>query len=1041
MLGRYNPPGPLNLMAARIAKFTSARILLPAAVGCIGAYYFRRAIVKAFFRGWCSGAIGPYPTSCNDPRNLLSYLNRWLINVTRKTLRMDLYPAEALLELNPSRNGDNGHPISGSVRDAARLTIQSVVTSSGHDKFEFSPARQSRTERSAHQHYAVADLDRMSSADSIHQKHIVTGIDVDYYAVDPSVLLGHLNPTLFYTFNPVAVAGADGECRFTIRDNVVEYVVPGGGRWCHSVWDWCAAGEFLEVPLCYSVLHRIARLIGLRQIVYHKVAHFRPWPNAPHRALIMTIPQSTVWMFPSLPHDMHARKLERVKYADEAKPGWNRMIIPRDGRFLVNFGRMGEQATAEIPLGTFEELMGTKNNQSVTTRMVSLGINDMHTRMLVNQYHAGVTSNPATLAEIMRPIKPIVHWPVAITADVKPPSYRQYAAPLVSDCNMVPLIKRWEALSVSIDTRVTYVKNATQPPLWMAGMADRWVRMLVPEAGLGVPLSYEQAREELDKPSQILAVSQIWDTLDVESKTYIEAFLKNEACMKPARIISSYSDAKYLLSISRFTIAFRKKVLANSVNQHWFMPGKTPVELADCVCDYVKKVGEPMEGDYANLDGTVSEWIQRNVMLAPYFRYYAPEYHDELRRDTNPLVRNPARAKSFGFAYDAGPGVKSGGANTCDGNCMLLCFLMFVSILKTCPQVTDEEAWLLLGLCFGDDSLFDEMFGHWFKKLSRMLGLNLKIETYDKANGVCFLSRVFPDPETTTTSFQDPLRTWRKLHITARDPNVDLNDAAMDRCTGYSVIDSLTPVTSNYVNMVIRHVAPLTTANRLLRKDANREKPYWSYSTFENSWPQKMEDISLMRKVIAHRTSTTEATLLALEAKLDACGDIWSDSITIDRDEFDLPYKQTVLPDGTITADVDPVEVENERQRIESRNPAGITRESRADVDAGNEQATTSGTGGNRRSRGTGSTRISGIPTRNIQQNGTRNNQSSRQATRGQGPPGRTATGTTNNNIGRGAARNTRGNNGRGRSATTNRRSGDGGATNPSGSSGVQPIS
>jgi len=479
-------------------------------------------------------------------------------------------------------------------------------------------------------------------------------------------------------------------------------------------------------------------------------------------------------------------------------------------------------------------------------------------------------------------------------------SAREYSSPLISNANLMPQKKRWEALGDSLEARVHLVRNTKKPNARIQGYANEFVKLVVPIVGEGIPFDLDTTAEMLDKPSQKIFMKQVWESMDSRERRLIEGFLKNEPTNKAGRIISSFADFSFIWKFSCFTLAFRNAVLHSEENSGWFCPGLTPRQIADKVVEYVGTVEEPCEGDFSNFDGLVSDYLQRHVINACYLRFFHAKHHDELRQYLNMLISCPARAKLFHFRYDAGVGVKSGSPTTCDGNSILNAFLQYCSIRMTDNELEPAMAFRLIGLAFGDDSLFDRRFSRNFAKVAKMVGMDLKIEYYQREKGLTFLARVFIDPYTTNSTIQDPLRTWRKLHITTRDPSIPLADAAIDRVDGYLIIDAITPITSDYCEMIKRVYTPQCNDHqkRLARKSVDREKSYWSNDT-ENKWPQALQDIELMFKVISARVGLDQADLRELQHKLRTSNSAWFSTQELDEDS---PYKGTLDPDGQIPA-------------------------------------------------------------------------------------------------------------------------------------------
>jgi len=779
-------------------------------------------------------------------------------------------------------------------------------------KFELSPAKVSVTKANLvgsnvamhHQHYAVGDLHAPVANDEIRKSDVIVGIDVDYYT-DPHRLLASGQPAVFYTFNPQSVSGLDGDCTFRIIDDVVTYEVSGGASWQHQVWDWCVAGEFLESTVPPNNLwHNILSWVGLEKVVYHKVVHSRPWEQQPNRCLVWCLPTNSIWRIRWLPNKLSARKLQRVKYSDPKKTAYNRIVYQDSiGQVMTSFGRKGEDTSVVLPIAHFEALAGLSTPQSVQTRLLNFGYTgDKHavTNTLVCQYYLGTVVGGQNATRLSKSV-PAPHWPLGAKVDVPELSCRAYGAPIVADCNMMPMTRRWEVLSDSLEKRVFQVSNHKVPTPQIQRFATEFVSLVVPEhlASRGVPLSVEDAALMLSKPSQVLAVRRIWETLDVPHRRLIEAFVKNEPVMKAGRIVSTFPDARFLLMFSRFTLAFREEVLHSEINGHWFCPGGTPAEIADKVVNYVRGVTSPIEGDFSNFDGTVSSWLQRHVMNAVYHRYFGSEWRAELLTYTDMLISCPARAKKFGFQYDAGVGVKSGSPTTCDLNTVLNAFIQYCAVRKTKPDLEPVIAFQEIGLAFGDDSLFDKTYKNRFTQTATQLGMDLKIEPEQPERGISFLARVYPDPWKTNTSFQDPLRTWRKLHITSRNPLVPLADAAVDRVTGYLVTDPFTPVTSNYCNMIVRAYTDTVSTVEVRAERACHlgEKPFWL--TTGGSWPQAADDVELMLECISLRTEIAIEDLRTVMRELDSTTDVYQ-LIGFDRRFQYGNYAGTILPDGTV---------------------------------------------------------------------------------------------------------------------------------------------
>nr|QYF49957.1 MAG: RNA-dependent RNA polymerase [Sichuan forest noda-like virus 4] len=879
------------------------------------------AVISCFAMRWMRKYVdSPY---ANAEAYLLSrVMQRMIIDKTRKNIDISWFPMNSITNFRPTRLADNGHKVSGAVRDAARVAIHSAVIAAGLKICEVSPTKISDCEGAIHQHYAVGDLKRPVDMKVPNEKDVIVGVDVDYYINDLSKILGYGNATIFHSFNPTSVAGSDGDSNFRIMDGLVHYDVSGGGLWKHPVWNWCRFGEYMRVEAKNGgVVGWLLSWIGVKKHYYYKIMHSRPWKDCQHRVLVWLLPEASAWQFTWMACDLHAEEMKRVDYSDRKKPGWNRLVATVGNELRVSIGRNGEDAFVNMEKSTFDTLMGLTTPQSVASRMIQLDIKSPLVIALMSQYHGGkIGLDGLETPRLGRPIVPIVHWPVSSQCDEVQCSARAYSSPIVDMPNMMPQVRKYEALSQSLEERVTYVANGKLPSDKIRYLAEEFVKLVVPECGAGVPYELEETLSMLTKPSQKIMIDQVLETMDMDVRKLIEAFLKNEATNKAGRIISSFPDARFLVRFSAFTLKFRDEVLHNELNKKWFCPGLTPYEIAGKVRDYVGVVGTPIEGDFSNFDGTVSRWCQEHVMNAVYLRFFNGEYTRELKTFTDMLISCPARAKNFQFRYNAGTGVKSGSPTTCDLNTVLNAFMQYAAVRLTCPETEQWLAYNQIGLAFGDDSLFALEYSKQFERVAAELGMKLVVEKYDPLMGLTFLARVYPDPYTTSTSFQDPLRTLRKLHLTTRDPNIPLADAALDRVEGYLVTDQLSPVVGSYCKMVKRLTKDEDVEKRLSRKSVNKEKPYWV--TGDGSWPQNPADLDLMFDVAAARLGINVAVLRTVDEQFKTLESLWFTPITLEEES---PHKSTVDVKGEgVSVNMDNRLIENECKSTIERS-SGVT--------------------------------------------------------------------------------------------------------------------
>ena len=157
---------------------------------------------------------------------------RAVIDMTKTPIGARFYPLDSLRTVTPRRAVDNGHAVSGAVRDAARRLINESIEAVGGSKFELNLNPNSTTGARNHFHFAVGDLAQDFRNDKPADDAYIVGIDVDYYVTEPDVLLEHMRPVVLHTFNPKKVSGFDADSPFTINNNLVITKSAAGPHGC-----------------------------------------------------------------------------------------------------------------------------------------------------------------------------------------------------------------------------------------------------------------------------------------------------------------------------------------------------------------------------------------------------------------------------------------------------------------------------------------------------------------------------------------------------------------------------------------------------------------------------------------------------------------------------------------------------------------------------------------------------------------------------------------------------------------------------------------
>jgi len=852
--------------------------------------------------------------SLYDPERetgLLMSVQRALLDKTVVTFDTTLYPLDGFQEPNDRRT-DNGHALSGALRDSARELVEHHLMAKGLVKHEINPSTYASPDTMHHMHVAPGDLGRRHQVDPVPPGSVIVAFDVDHFLPDVSVLLEHMNPIILYTFNPITVSGNDGDCHFTIVDNTVSYAVGGGGLWQHKVHDWCRAGEYVESAIrptggLSGLWQGLMSVFGIVKIGVHKIHHARPWKNAKDRALVWTIPCYTYWRIDFVPSILRGvRSIGRVDFKDKLASGWNRIeFVDSEGTMQVSLGREGEQLSTKIARKDLDVILYQSSAQAVATTLMSLGYreekNASAMRHITQYFMATRSAGPPGMAGLQgeaglsalssvrsQQLKATTNvkgfWPVSCISDPSEAKVnaRAFAAPILADTALAPVLSDAGVMAETIVRRVRVVVN-TQEPTGAKGerfkkFIREFVEFVVPVAHQLEPMTNDEVLDALDKPRQKALVEGVLDSLSGQPSGEIRSFIKNEATNKTPRLISGFKDIRFVAHVSKYAIKVTKDVL--KVNCPWYFSASTPTEIANGVASYFKvNHGQVCETDFSNMDGTISPWLSYNVLGAVMKRAFKIEHHSDIQRIMTSLVTASAKSKRFGFSYDAGPGVKSGSPTTTLGNTLFNALMEYLTIRQNYPDLQPELVFRGLGPKAGDDGLTTASVGPSMIIVCKAFGLSLKTVEYNPEHGLCFLGRVFTCLDCCTHSIQDPLRTLEKLHMTFRHLDVPIADAGYDRCDSYLVTDGMTPLISEYCQMVQRlYNANINHSRRLARKDIQRDALYWARIPTD-SWPQADDKYDDTLILMSKRIGCDAEALRYLIAAYKTATSVW-----------DLPY-------------------------------------------------------------------------------------------------------------------------------------------------------
>lgn len=161
--------------------------------------------------------------------------------------------------------------------------------------------------------------------------------------------------------------------------------------------------------------------------------------------------------------------------------------------------------------------------------------------------------------------------------------------------------------------------------------------------------------------------------------------------------------------------------------------------------------------------------------------------------------------------------------------------------------MSPAEAMAAIGLVFGDDGYMRNRPGlsEALAAVCKDLGLKLKPEVHTEGP-YPYLGRFFCDPATTATSFQDPMRTLAKIHLSA-NKQVSQSQARVNKCLGYLTTDALTPLIGEYCRLSCKATAGDDPKTDYGGAKLTGEETY----KLTLAWPQDPNDKTLIAEQVA----------------------------------------------------------------------------------------------------------------------------------------------------------------------------------------------
>nr|UVF62148.1 MAG: RNA-dependent RNA polymerase [Bat faecal associated nodavirus 3] len=713
-------------------------------------------------------------------------------------------------------NPMHSHPRAAACRSAANEWMINVIRTAGFEPYHVS---KSRTDDIGSRHFYFAkDLMMQYQNDRLTKDHVITMTDVDYYVDMPSYLK-HGNNILMYTFVPQTSSGTAEDIAWRSVGNKVEYTVSGGSTYSHELWDY--TGDIVTAInddgdlLVYNVEQRVVP--GDEQ---HRIVLFSLGAKVTNGLnLFWRWIDSNIMHIPPVYYGMEGVNIKRKSLSNfcfDAIKG------------TVSITQPGTFSDVEIPSRLYDSIVQRFKNKTAPPvvadieRMLSAAsIPDpqIAAPIIFNQIGPDLSPNivsTKTLCTTFKPVGPLV-------CEDPDEVGQAITSPLVSEPAMFAA-KGYNADLACITGRVNKPRNDKVPPREYNRYATEFVTKCVPKPNVGTPLMAEEVRELQSKPMQRSRYDQFVNTFSSYLKNNLSCFIKTEPYANanaPRNITTNSVHVTVLLSA--YTLVFKT---TNLKKLHWYAPGLKPAEIVERLATVTARGA--MASDYSRFDGSISRWMQERIVCATYMRWCEDKHRPHLKQLLDSVFTRKATTTS-GLRFDPGYGTRSGSPTTTDGNTMMNAFVQYATFRRMGMSCT--EAWDSLGIYCGDDGLTKIVpdLQNQLNITCTDLGLQVEIVTHPPEGPFQFCGRYFIHPATTVNSFQDPIRTLAKLHLSG-NRQVSREQAAYNKATGYLVTDQHTPLIGDWAQRVVDLTGIKTTLGLTAEEQFKLENQSWPYA-------------------------------------------------------------------------------------------------------------------------------------------------------------------------------------------------------------------
>jgi hypothetical protein len=742
------------------------------------------------------------------------------------------------------------HPKAASERTAAQDVIANTIKGAGYKPYFVSMANTNQRDEydGCRLYYWDKDLKAQYRNDKITNDHILVMIDVDFHADMPKYL-SYGRPIIMYTVVPETVTYINDEIRYYIENDELSYHVSGGAHYKHKLWDYdheIIYGHDSSWTYYYHVEQRqVDGAIGGRRIIT-----LIPYAKVPNSCRLLTSNSG-----PLQRKSFSSNGVNSVRSADMISlsiNGTESGVTLQYNTFLAIQARLKAKKT-DILIGDIETYLRELNDCLAEVRVDSALLYDVFMKYMDIRPKVNVIPT-STLATTFVPRGPKVGEDIISPCQILSP-------PLITQPALFPS-KGVNSDTAAVKYRIDEVRNNVVPPKQYNSYAKEFIDYLIPpsRAHKGIPVERQVVLEKQNKPLQRARNTREQHKMGPIPHNVLKTFTKNEAYTGPnaPRVITSCSPP-FAVELQRYVYAFTDDVLKK---HDWYCPGKTPLEISEII-QKLSKDGVIMT-DYPKFDGHWSEWMQKHLTIPMMIQWCNRNDRDVLLQLCKGVFVNKAISNN-GVPSRPGFSTRSGSPFTGPTNTAGNCFIKYCALRELGHDVEGAIARIEGKTAkSGDDGAdaYEPKLADSIISVSETLGFGKPdIMVVGKNEPVKFLGRVFPNPSTDLSSYQDVLRTISKIHLSG-NKQVTREQAIYNKCHGYLTTDSNTPIIADYCRTMIRLVGEHSFVG------ATDEEVYKA----TNAWPQP--NIELIRDSVCRDLKVTNQELIAKQALINGCTSI-----------------------------------------------------------------------------------------------------------------------------------------------------------------------